>query len=496
MKYVIAYLLLCVSSLCLSQTSSSGGSNSGGTSSATDVCETGAYPAQWVWGPQLVNQPVSATSGTPRIDQVRNGVVIATYNNFGGDAGYSLPNATNGEDMKVGPFRRRPYTQWASGDVFNVYPAVYTGANQQIYIGPNTPNDQATHGDIPTNITIRGITVNGQRPVIVNPPTGASVSNYNQSLVYVDGTAGNIAKFAANITIDNIDVIDSPTGGYLGKSAVYINGSANLTLSNMRISGFQPHNVNGILATGNNSGTLLFQNVELANNGGNNGPSHNAYISASTVDPTFQVILRGSWSHDAYYGHEFKSRAQNTLIEGNYFSGFKAASGAQAETYLLDIPDGGTATVRNNIFVKNFSGDQSNGATVTFAVESQNKPRAWNGLLIEHNTFVALSKYYDSQHHTLYPLFLSSLAPGTQTVRNNVFIGYCPVGVAYKDFRGSTPTILQFTDIDQSFHPLVPISVGGPGTAQLDDPGVIGMNAYDHQSGTAQRTNNAAGAKD
>src|SRR5882724_11166563 len=196
MNKLLTALLLTVSTHSFSQ----------GTSN--DICSGGVYPAQWIWSSQtLQNQPASATEGEPKIVQIRNGTVIATYSNFGGDAGYSLPNAINGGDPKVGPFRRKPYTQWQNGDTFEVYPAIYSGPNQQIYVGPNRLNDAATVSDMPTNITIRGITVNGQRPVIVNPSSGASVSNYNQSLIYVDGgydAAGNLTKSSTNITIENI----------------------------------------------------------------------------------------------------------------------------------------------------------------------------------------------------------------------------------------------------------------------------------------------------
>ncbi|CAN5337613.1 hypothetical protein BH11PSE11_BH11PSE11_37200 [soil metagenome] len=459
--------------------------------SATDVCQTGVYPAQWAWGsPVLKSRPASATSGTPRMEQVRNGVVIATYANLGGDAGYSLPNSQNGGDPSVGPFRRQPYTQWKSGDVFNIYPAIYNGAKMQLYIGPNFVNDAAYNAgqaDVPANITIRGITVNGQRPVIVNPTTGASNSNYGQSLIYIDGQNSAGGTPSTNITIENIDVIDSPSGGGIGKAAVYINGAANMTLRDMRIAGFKQHNVNGVFATGNNSGTLLLDGVELDSNGGDDGPSHNAYINASSIDPSFTFKVVGSWSHDSQYGHELKSRAQKTIVEGSYLSGRRATAGTQTEAYLLDVPDGGTLEARNNIFVKGYSGNQSNGASLTFGVESQDPTRSW-GLTVEHNTFVALSRYYDDANHTLYPMFINTQTPGAKLVDSNIFIGYCTSNNATKDFRGSNFAILGFGDIDLSFHPVIP---------QLTGRGaIVGTQSYEHAAGKTPRTSKALGARD
>jgi len=459
-----------------------------------DFCTSGTYPAQWAWNPATTqNQPLAATSGTPRIDHIRNGVVIASYTSLGGDGGYSWPDNTSGIDNSVGPFRRKPYTQWQAGDVFEIYPAVYSGANMQIYLGPNIANDAAfitAKYDVPANITIRGKTVDGHRPVIVNPPTGGSNSNYGQSLVYIDALydqAGTLITPSTNITIENIDVVDSPTGGFLGKAAVYVNGGLNVTLRNMRISGFKQHSANGIFGTVNNGGTLLLENVELDSNGGSGGPEHNAYINASANDPNFTFAVRGSWSHDSYYGHALKSRAQNTIVEGSYLSGSRATSTTQTETYLLDVPDGGTLVARNNIFVKNFSGNNSNGASLTFGVESASLTRKW-GLTIEHNTFVAFSRYYDDSNHQLFPMFIGDSAPGTRDVNYNNFIGYCPTGNPGRDFRGANFATLNFNDIDLEFHPLTPQLTG--------DPNIIGTPQYAHVGRTTLRTTKALGARD
>jgi hypothetical protein len=419
-------------------------------------------------------------------------VAIATYSSFGGDAARSKPNSENGTDTSVGPFRRSPYTQWKSGDVFLVYPAVYSGPDMQIFIGPNIVNDEdyrAGRYSIPSNITIRGVTVDGKRPVIVNPPKGASNATYGQGLVYIDGrydAAGKIAQRATNITIENLDIVDSPSGGGIGKAAVYINGAQDVTLRKVRIAGFKQHSANGIFSTGNTAGTLLLENVELDSNGGGGGPEHNAYIGASNSDPNFTFKVTGSWSHDAYYGHLLKSRAQRTIVEGSYLTGQRAAPGQQAETYLLDVPDGGELTVRNTIFVKNFSGNNSNGASLTFGVESASPSRSW-GLTVEHNTFVALSRYYDDAKHKLFPMFISSKALGDKKIDSNLYVGYCNGDVA-RDAPGTNAVTAGFNDIDQSYRPRVPALTG--------KKSIIGTTSYQHQGRSARRRTNAVGARD
>lgn len=462
------------------------------TAYSNNFCTDNNYPAQWEWNPSSTQgQPLAATSGTPTIKHIRNGIVIASYTQLAGDR--SAADNTSGKDATVGPFRRAPYTQWRDGDVFEIYPAVYEGEDQQIYIGPNYDNNAAytaTQQSIPKNITIRGITVNGYRPVIKLPSTGASNNTLGQGLIYVGKSE--------NITIENIDVVSNDTDqGSIGKAGIYINGGLNATLRNVRVSGFKNKSANGIFGTTNNSGTLTLENIELSNNGGGGGPEHNIYINASSLDNNFTVKLKGSWSHDSYYGHLFKSRAQINVLEGNYFQGSKSNSGEMRESWLVDVPDGGTLIAKNNIFVKTFSGNSTNGASITFAVEKSagnyDKNRPW-ALRIEHNTFVAFSRYFDDLKHETYPLFLKMDTPilsANHSVKNNIFIGYCQTpsqtGSA-STYRGDNYLIANFNEIDQSFRPRS-INI-----ATSTD--IVGTPNYLHRQRWQLRRTTAIGAKD
>jgi hypothetical protein len=60
----------------------------------------------------------------------------------------------------------------------------------------------------------------------------------------------------------------------------------------------------------------------------------------------------------------------NNILEGNFLQGGLPRSGFDvAENYGVDIPNGGNATVRNNVFVKNASGYGSNAMSLTYALE-------------------------------------------------------------------------------------------------------------------------------
>ncbi len=461
------------------------------TNYPTTYCTTNQFPPQWNWTPApYADQPRAATSGTPLIKHYRNGQLIATYSSFGQTGNFGRENMQDNPDPAAGAFHRQGYQNWKDGDLFEVYPAVYEGENQQPWIGPgyiNYADYLAGKFNPPKNITIRGITVNGVRPVIRLNGIGASYNTLNQSAVYFDKSE--------NIVFENFDIDGRGTTG-VGKAAIYLLGGKNIRLRNLRIYGFKNAQANGIFGAGQYSGYLLLENIELFDNGGANGPEHNIYLNRSSVDPNFTVYMLGSWSHDAYYGHLFKSRAQRNILEGNYFMGTRSTNGIQTENYLVDVPEGGTLVMRNNVLVKNFSGDSSNGISVTFAGENQNNA-ANNRILIENNTFVAFSKYYDTQNHPLFPyLFYYPLkVPGTAgfpsfplTVRNNVYVGYCKTGNATLDYRGAGALELNHNQIDQSFRLRTPRSTGNFAT--------LGTLGYEHYKRYILRGNLNTGARD
>ncbi len=427
------------------------------------ICPNGAgYPAEANWLARPFSSPVSATKGQPRIDQVRNGQVIASYTSFANQP--SCTQAGDGTDYQnpgpaaasgCGPFtREHTWRLWAPGDVFYVYPAVYDGPYNQPWIGPEytSPADYAAGLAVnPDNIRIQGVVQAGTRPVILLQGD-ASDNTLDQAPVYFDVSTG--------ITMDSINV--TATGQVsVGKAGIYESAASNLTLSNMRINGFERAGVNGLFGAGGYGGSLTLDFVELDHNGGPNGPAHNAYIGASTVDPNFTVNMSHSWSHDAYYGHLFKSRAQKGIYTANFFQGRPPQPNhSQAETYLLDIPNGGQVSIRNNIFVKNASGANSNAMSLTFLMEGMTDSRP-QSLDVENNTFVTFAKTFDGAHLNypfsfLYPNVRPDSAawPAGISVRiiKNGFVGYCAPGDGSAlDYRGDISAIESFDELTRAY---------------------------------------------
>jgi hypothetical protein len=452
----------------------------------------------------LTNAPASATTGSPRIEQYRGGILLATYTSFSDQPGCTL--AGDGTDhlnpgppaaTGCGPFtREHSWRLWESGDIFKVYPAVYSGEYNQPWFGPEFDDSaDATAGisHTPDNILVQGVIRGHTRPVIVLDQ-GASNNTLGQAPIYFDQSSG--------MQIDNLDIV-AASGVMVGKAGVYNTAASNLTLSNMRISHFSLAGANGLFGAGQYSGYMKIDHVELDDNGGSGGPSHNAYINASTIDPKFNVILQHSWSHDAYFGHLFKTRAQVNRIYANYFQGgMPVPPQTQAENYLLDVPNGGLLVAANNIFFKTESGPGSNAMSITFLLEGKTDHRR-QGFEIRNNLFLAGALTYDGEY-PLYPIAVEypSVAPDSSRiphrVLDNVFAGYCLQGNPIQDYRGDVDVIAVPSDITGTGSLASPV--------MSDDSAIaaryphyksnVGASSYVHHTAAAPRLTAAIGAKD
>ncbi len=481
------------------------------SSEMAQLCPQGSgYPSEAGWAGGPAQQPRSATGGQPLIEQYRNGTLIASYTSFADQPG--CVEAGDGTDYLnpsgpaasgCGPFtREHTYRLWSPGDVFYVYPAVYSGPFNQPWIGPefSSPADYAAGiSQTPDHIVIQGVVQNNTRPVVLLEGN-ASDNTLGQAPVYFDQSTG--------VVWDSINVTAGRTVA-AGKAGVYELGASNLTLSNMRINGFQRAGVNGLFGAGQYSGSLTLNGVELDHNGGPDGPAHNAYIGASAVDPNFTVQVSHSWSHDAYYGHLFKSRAQNNVFTANYFQGGLPQPGrAQAETYLLDIPNGGQVSVRNNIFVKNASGDGANAMSFTFLLEGVSDSRA-QSVDLENNTFVTFAKTYDGTHPNYPMAFLyPSVAPDSAAwpsgipvrVLKNAFVGYCTAGATdVAAYRGDISVVESFLELTRSYALTTKVSASDAALSTIYSNYVpeIGTAYYAFLFGLAPvRTTDAIGSQD
>ncbi len=111
------------------------------------------------------------------------------------------------------------------------------------------------------------------------------------------------------------------------------------------------------------------------------GRAHAIYVGARNI--TFE-IRRSRVVASKGQGHEIKSRAARTLIEGNVIASLEGA-----DSRLVDVPNGGEVVIRDNLFQK---GPNSQNPDLIAVGLERGKPgrsnHAVNSILIEGNTFI------------------------------------------------------------------------------------------------------------
>jgi hypothetical protein len=427
----------------------------------TNLCAPGGlYPGQTIWSvSDRMTEPPGATTGTARIEQYRNGQLIAVYTSFVNQPGCAYLG--NGQDVQTpgpaalsgcGPFTRtHSYRLAADGDNFLVYPAIYSGNYNQPWIGPLPDSAADASAGIyhtPQNITISGVVdaANGnQRPVILLG-TAAAYNTLSQAPLYIAASRG--------LTISNINVVGGP-GANPGQAGIYIDGAANLTLRSLRVHSFIASNAHGILSSVNSSGTLTLDQIEVDHNGGPHTYADDVTVNASQNDPHFTLAVSGSYFHDAVLGHLLRSAAQNTLITGTYFEGgLPLPHTSDAESYLLDLPQGGNVSVRTSLFVKNKSGPDANGIAISYG-DTGLTAGGVNNIDVENNDFVTYSATYDGFHPIQpYLFFWPPLTPqgpnwpaglGTRILKN-IYTGFCG-----SPYIGDIAETAAFSELAQNF---------------------------------------------
>ena len=189
--------------------------------------------------------------------------------------------------------------------------------------------DAGTYTDdfasINTKITIEGVGGMANLVADVPPPDGKAILTIN-----------------TDVTIINMSFSGAAAADNNGAGIRYQGG--NLVLDNT----YFHNNQNGLLGAADPTGTITIMNSEFADNGvapGNPGSgfTHNIYVGAIAT-----LTITDSYFHDAVVGHEIKSRATNNIIENNRIGEGPTGNGS----YDIDLPNGGDATIMNNVIEK------------------------------------------------------------------------------------------------------------------------------------------------
>ena len=195
---------------------------------------------------------------------------------------------------------------------------------------------------------------------------------------------------------------------FTGASSPDHNGSAiraegrNLTVERSRF----VENEEGILAAPQADSTILIRDSYFKGNGNCLLPAGCAHgIYANAID---RLIVEGCTFLEQHIGHHIKSRARRTELVANRIEDGPAGTAS----YLVDIPDGGSLIMRENILEK---GPRSDNPTVavTLGEESNSNPTAQ--IIVENNRFSN-----DTPGSTV---FVRNLTGTPASVRANVTTG-------------------------------------------------------------------------
>ncbi len=171
------------------------------------------------------------------------------------------------------------------------------------------------------------------------------------------------------ITIDNIEFRNATVPDQNG-AGIRVEPGVNLTVRN---SGFFD-NENGILAAAGAT-TITIDRSEFGRNGRGDGYTHNIYVNQ--ID---RIAVTASYFHEAKIGHNFKSRAKESVLENSYF--MDGATGTSS--YLADFPNGGKVVLKGNMFHKGPNADNPNA--ISYGAEGLSNPS--NTFEAVHNTVV------------------------------------------------------------------------------------------------------------
>ena len=208
---------------------------------------------------------------------------------------------------------------------------------------------------------IHGLTIEGKGAVITGPACGGK---------------GLFVVAASDVTIRGLTFEGAKVPDHNG--AGIRSEGANLTIEDSRFI----NNENGILAGRNMESSIIVQGSYFEGNGSCEGScAHGIYIGAVKSLRVAQCTFVGQ-----HHGHHIKSRALSTDIADS-----RIEDGAKGDaSYLIDIPNGGTVSIRGNRMEK--GPNSENSAAAIMIGEDGVKRADWHptaGVRIENNQFAS-----------------------------------------------------------------------------------------------------------
>ena len=242
---------------------------------------------------------------------------------------------------------------------------------------------------------------------------------------------------AANLTIQNMEFSGATVSDGNGAGIRYEAGNLQI------INSYFHDNQDGILGGRVAGGNVTITGSTFVHNGAGDGQTHGAYLGEIN-----SFTVTDSFFQDQNGGSAIKSRAATTEVANNKF--IDTANGDT--NYQVDLPNGGNATVENNLVLK--SGAAENRAIVHFGGEISNPTGA---LLVQGNQFFS---HYD----------------GTSAILNQTNL---PVSLINNAMTASVSIPVDKGTATATISGNVPLHAADPSTA-LELPGGITAPGLDH----------------
>jgi nitrous oxidase accessory protein NosD len=219
--------------------------------------------------------------------------------------------------------------------------------------------------------------------VRIFPGTYADCATWLANGLVIEGTGPNVVfagKICAgkaifittgnDITIRNITFTAAHAEGHNG-AGIRAEG-ANLTVEDSRFL----DNENGILAGANPASTIEIRNSTFRGNGNCIAAcAHGIYAGHIAL-----LRVENSQFEKQHVGHHIKSRAARTEIIHN-----RVQDGPEgSSSYLVDLPNGGSAVISGNVFEK---GPNSSNKRTAIAIGAEKETNPAGDILIEDNSF-------------------------------------------------------------------------------------------------------------
>lgn len=234
----------------------------------------------------------------------------------------------------------------------------------------------------PSHLIIEGVGPN----VVLTDKTCAG-----KAILVVDGNDVTIR----NLTLQRARVPDMNGAGIRAEGG-------NLTVENVRFI----NNQDGILSANNRQATIRVINSQFVGNGGCDphfGCSHALYAGQVA-----ELLVENSRFYDTHTGHNIKSRALKTEVVGCSIEDGPTGSAS----YLIDIPNGGTAIITGNTLEK---GPHSANWGNTIMIGEEGVTQPTDELIIKNNTLTN-----NTGHQTV---FVHNFTATPAELSGNVFKG-------------------------------------------------------------------------